>query len=141
VVSVQVGDVDLVHLLRRVAGSLQARQQLAGGRPPQCTGTGIDQHQFAARVDQEGVDRGLGREADVLVLERRLDPFRLRMQDLVDRQGDGAIAQGRDFEVAQHEAVVAGVLGLEHGSGGVGWCNGANSSQSKQRGGQQVAAK
>ena len=113
VVGVHVGDVDLVDLLRLVAGRFQARQQVAERRAEQAGGAGVDQHQLRAGVDEVAVDRGLDRRLQEAAREPFADLRRAGVgQQLVDRQRDRAVGQRGDFEVTQHHPVVAG-LGLD----------------------------
>ena len=63
--------------------------------------------QFAARVDQVGVDGRFQRTAHEGLGQHLVD-FRLgRLQQGMHGQGHGAVAQGRHFEVAQGDAVIA----------------------------------
>ena len=112
-VGMQVGDVDLVDLLGLVARRLQVGEQLAGGRTEGAIGAGVDQHQLGAGVDQVAIDRGLHRRLQELLVQRLHDAAGLGLvHQLVHRQVDGAVAEGGDFEIAQHQAVVARRLGL-----------------------------
>jgi hypothetical protein len=87
------GQVDFIDLLRLIAGGLEVGHQLAEGRAEQAARAGIDQNQLAAGVDQEAVDRRFGRHG-LEVARQRLggDGSRL-VQQFVDRQVDGAVAE------------------------------------------------
>ena len=108
VVGVHMGDVDLVDLLGLVAGSLQVGDQVAQRRAKQLGCAGVNQHQLGAGVDQVAVNGGFQWGRHKRVVERFFNlGWRGVGQQLVHRQVDCAIRQGRDFKVAQHRAKVA----------------------------------
>nr|GEU28259.1 hypothetical protein [Tanacetum cinerariifolium] len=120
VVLVQVGEQHFVDLFRPVAGSAQVGHQLVAACAVQHAGTGIDQDQLFAGVDQERVDGALHGRGQVGPVEVLRDGLGRDMgHHGVDGKGMAAVGQRGDFEVAQHGAVVAGRLGLDHGRGGL----------------------
>ena len=102
-VAVQVGNEHGVDLLRGVAGGLQVVDDVAEAWPEQLGGTGIDQHQLAAGVDQVGVDGGLHLGAfQELAGKQALD---VALGDAFEQlfvEIDGAVVEGSDFETAKH---------------------------------------
>ena len=119
-VPVHVRDVDLVDLLRLIAGGLHVRDQIAERRSEQLAGTGVDHDQLCSGVDEERVDRRLDRILDERARERILDVSRRGIgEQRAHRQRDGAVRQDSDFEVADHHPIEAGRRTFLHWGGRV----------------------
>lgn len=120
-VGVQMGDVDLVHLLGLVARGPQIGLQPAQGGAEKPGRAGVHQHQLGTGVDQIAIDRGLQRHAQIGVAQRAQDLARLALlEQLVHRQVHRAVVERGDLEIAQHHAIEARGLGLDLGSCGLG---------------------
>ncbi len=114
-VGVHVGGVDLVDLLGLVARGFQVAEHIAQGRAKQAGGPGVHQHQFAAGVDQVGIDGGFHHFFQKTLLQSRRHGGGFGVgQQFEHRKLDGAVRQGGDFEVTHHHPVIPGRLGLDH---------------------------
>jgi hypothetical protein len=125
VVLAAMGDIDLIDLLRAVAGGAQIGDQPAGAVKlglivELAAGSGVDQHQMGAGVNEEGVVGHLDWICEAV--------FRKGVADLAGRGGgkyagggvgDGSVVEGGDFEIADRQAVITG-LRLDHGYGRLG---------------------
>ena len=121
VVGVHVGDVDFIDLLGRIAGRLQVGGEFAKVRSEVAGRASVDQHQLAASIDQEGIERGFQRRRHKIFLQGGRDlGLADALQQGVDWQRGAAIVDGGDFKVAQHHAVVGGGVGLDERRGGEG---------------------
>ncbi|MNT44203.1 hypothetical protein D3C72_1807200 [compost metagenome] len=113
--------VNFIHLLWLIAGSLEVYDQFAQPVPQQRTRTGINQDQLAAGIDQVGINRGDDRQALMVLSQSGLYLlWRTVQQQSVNRQAEHAIRQGCDFIAAQHDAIKTRRGGFHLRRGGQG---------------------
>ncbi|MCY1240389.1 hypothetical protein D9M72_532350 [compost metagenome] len=112
-VGVGVGEQDIIHVGRVVAGLAQVAQHLAQPRPEATGGAGVDQGEVVAALDQVGVDRGLQTLAvfgHVAVVEQAGDRARRDADQFRAAQRHGAVEQRGDLQFADPLVVDAGHL-------------------------------
>ena len=112
-VAVQVGDEHGIDLLRAVTGGLEVVDNIAEARPEKLGGTGVDQDQLVSGIDQIGIDGGLDLwPFQELAGEETLDVALVDVLEQFLVEIDGAVVEGGDFELAEHQAIVARDLGF-----------------------------
>ncbi len=112
-VGVHVRYIDVIHLLRLIAGGGQVGEQLADRRTEGAAGAGVDQLELRAGVDEKTVDGELDRlfEKSAREIAIQLGGGDVRQQALkVERQN--AVAEHSHLEVPEQRAIEARRLGL-----------------------------
>jgi hypothetical protein len=98
---------------RHSPGGLEVADEVAECRSEETSGTGVDQHQPGAGIDQERIDRRLDGIGEERALEQLVDAHRRGVgQELAYFERKRAVGQRHDFKIAEHHAVVAGRLAL-----------------------------
>src|SRR6267154_5670402 len=132
VIGMKVRDQNEVDFFRRVACAAQAFREAPEGSPaPPGAGTGIDEDQLVAGVDQKAAINNI---QHVRMLVQSLDNTihrRLRSVQPVRIEYSGTIEQGRHFEVADLQAVEARLLIMVPG------CSSQSRVRSDNRAGQR----
>ncbi|MNV66553.1 hypothetical protein D3C71_1593110 [compost metagenome] len=128
-IGMEMGEEDLIDLFGRVTRGTEVLDQMAAAIAIETSRTAIDQDELRARIDQKGVDRSLDGSCEFLLRQTRIGLARACLiqrnggvgtrqpfgQDLVDREGMGAIGQCGDLELAECQPVIARSLGADHG--------------------------
>jgi len=138
-IRVRVGQHDIIHLGRVVAGLAQVAQHLAQAGAEALRGAGVDQGQVIALLHQVGIDRGLQALAIlgyVAVIKQAGDRAGGDPDQLLPTQRDSAIEQRGDLQRADGLVIHAGDL-LARGVRGGGQCGAGDNGQ--QHGGGERA--